>query len=223
MAAHVWTVFISIHAPREGSDPNDRMFTKMLQNFYPRSPRGERQPAANSSQAAYHFYPRSPRGERPLPPSPATVQVADFYPRSPRGERPLAQRCIGKDGKISIHAPREGSDLVHLIDMGVEYDFYPRSPRGERLLPTGPGGGHADFYPRSPRGERPWCWRLMLGRCLFLSTLPARGATLNGNQWWQGFAFLSTLPARGATADIDGIGTKRVRISIHAPREGSDF
>ena len=58
---------------------------------------------------------------------------------------------------------------------------------------------------------------------LFLSTLPARGAT----QLPAGLApdveqFLSTLPARGATSIEAAFETKTLKISIHAPREGSD-
>ena len=34
---------ISIHAPREGSDPDPRAYKAKQRNFYPRSPRGERQ------------------------------------------------------------------------------------------------------------------------------------------------------------------------------------
>ena len=57
---------------------------------------------------------------------------------------------------------------------------------------------------------------------LFLSTLPARGATgwLRPPRIWPRI-FLSTLPARGATRLKlrDFLGET---ISIHAPREGSD-
>ena len=101
------------------------------------------------------------------------------------------------------------------------------------------------FYPRSPRGERllPYWQGSILAR--FLSTLPARGATvptaetcavpaaisihapregsdaLCSGQRLDSLKFLSTLPARGATLGW------RCRcdcgnISIHAPREGSD-
>ena len=57
-----------------------------------------------------------------------------------------------------------------------------------------------DFYPRSPRGERLYDY---------------------GNNTAQ-FLFLSTLPARGATYDLNE-DDKRLEISIHAPREGSDL
>ena len=39
---HPHLVGISIHAPREGSDPNRTPFRGYSNNFYPRSPRGER-------------------------------------------------------------------------------------------------------------------------------------------------------------------------------------
>ena len=55
----------------------------------------------------------------------------------------------------------------------------------------------------------------------FLSTLPARGATLTFLVFLAVLVFLSTLPARGATG-IDQRDGRVAGISIHAPREGSD-
>ena len=57
---------------------------------------------------------------------------------------------------------------------------------------------------------------------IFLSTLPAMGATLAVKAHAAVDAlFLSTLPARGATKD--GYWSPATKaISIHAPREGSD-
>ena len=80
-------------------------------NFYPRSPCGERQPAAGilgsnplisihallaesdlikrSTPSHYpHFYPRSPCGERPRGGGFSLLYPQHFYPRSPCGERP---------------------------------------------------------------------------------------------------------------------------------------
>ena len=79
---------------------------------------------------------------------------------------------------------------------------------------------------------------------LFLSTLPARGATFFWAMYLAGRRFLSTLPARGATQAAEmstcdglnfyprsprgerplkaGVRWWQVDISIHAPREGSD-
>ena len=118
-------------------------------------------------------------------------------------------RCIpNRRNSISIHAPREGSDVKCRLRFGQRVDFNPRSPRGERLQilhpalaqsafqSTLPARGattcvsvidsdYRDFNPRSPRGERP---RLRLAPDTsigFQSTLPARGATMYAElvQW----------------------------------------
>ena len=104
--------------------------------------------------------------------------------------------------------------------------------------------GYINFYPRSPRGERRNGLQVLHRRAIFLSTLPARGATSTaavailrtyisihapreGSDMsacaasLQIFTFLSTLPARGATARAVQL-RQRFQISIHAPREGSD-
>ena len=57
---------------------------------------------------------------------------------------------------ISIHAPREGGDLM----------FLRRGPRN-----------FFDFNPRPPRGGRRNLWPLCLALWVFQSTPPARGAT----------------------------------------------
>ena len=108
------------------------------------------------------------------------------------------------DGRISIHAPREGSDTstaacVSLQDMLFLSTLPARGATCCRLASQVP---LQDFYPRSPRGERRSANACRIWLMVFLSTLPARGATLTiaGSQrFWS--LFLSTLPARGATMD----------------------
>ena len=144
---------------------------------------------------------------------------------------------------ISIHAPREGSDPHSRDKEAGRSDFYPRSPRGERLVIRRCHREQWDFYPRSPRGERLRVILNPVGNLLFLSTLPARGATFDIPGYDDELLFLSTLPARGATREpytedlsIGFLSTLPARgatcyafsrlsfwpISIHAPREGSD-
>ena len=62
----------------------------------------------------------------------------------------------------------------------------------------------------------------MAQRRRFQSTLPARRATVFGGRNTESGAFQSTLPARGATCEYRQHAF-RARISIHAPRTGSDF
>ena len=77
------------------------------------------------------------------------------------------------------------------------------------------------FNPRSPHGERRPHTISSRAPYTFQSTLPARGATaICWTSLW-GWIFQSTLPARGATI-LRLRQHLRHRISIHAPRTGSD-
>jgi len=101
---------------------------------------------------------------------------------------------------ISIHAPRGGSDIEPGYTGRRHINFNPRSPRRERRFArTMLSNLTMDFNPRSPRRERP------------IFGFSAGYARL----------FQSTLPAEGATkCRIAALHT--TRISIHAPRGGSD-
>ena len=146
----------------------------------------------------------------------------NFNPRSPHGERLSTHTANSPDVTISIHAPRTGSDQMEEKTKTAGTDFNPRSPHGER---------------------RPAEWRTpMIYK--FQSTLPARGATEMKLPNSSADLFQSTLPARGATpGDCDSVscyfdfnprsphGERLLvhqdnhaffRISIHAPRTGSD-
>ena len=192
---------ISIHAPREGSDVTVANRLTDRQNFYPRSPRGERQAQRTPVLFLRYFYPRSPRGERRLHHR-AVDELTIISIHAPReGSDPNAFTAASTSSAISIHAPREGSDLLQMWFSADDEDFYPRSPRGERPDRADRGGtGRSYFYPRSPRGER----------------RQKQTPTPREKE------FLSTLPARGATAFARPI-LKFLKISIHAPREGSDL
>ena len=145
-------------------------------DFNPRSPRGERlMPVIMWALSLANFNPRSPRGER-LGVGKYRDVLADFNPRSPRGERLWQKNCIlfwsrisihapregsdfcarasRADSLISIHAPREGSDLFFFARLTFARNFNPRSPRGERRRGAPSFARQGDFNPRSPRGER---------------------------------------------------------------------
>ena len=103
-------------------------------------------------------------------------------------------------GRISIHAPREGSDQE-------------RERQQQR--------SHISIH--APReGSDGSNLSIQLTDAQFLSTLPARGATQDAVRHAVHLVgFLSTLPARGATeGSFRGLAVED--ISIHAPREGSD-
>ena len=190
------------------------------QNFYPRSPRGERQKEMQHLLNLLYFYPRSPRGER-QPKHVKTGKRGGFLSTLPaRGAtRILADLFV--DNEISIHAPREGSDLL-ITDMVLpSCYFYPRSPRGERpdkvavgeitlkFLSTLPARGATQRRPPAPPAER------------FLSTLPARGATISPPSLGVAGGFLSTLPARGATPRAVHPGEEQQRFLSTLPARGA--
>ena len=148
-----------------------------------------------------YFNPRSPRGER------LSISVFrfwrrfDFNPRSPRGERLILTNRSLIRIRISIHAPREGSDVLIIC-------FWSLFCRFQSTLPAR-GATKALDTNKAPMQ--------------FQSTLPARGATLarRKSRWQSGISihapregsdavvkltellseqFQSTLPARGATS-----------------------
>ncbi len=123
---------------------------------------------------------------------------------------------------ISIHAPRTGSDGVVAILCGIGFLFQSTLPaRGATFSQYLLHPSLKYFNPRSPHGERP-SPRLATTTCpLFQSTLPARGATYRTGEFCASPSFQSTLPARGATGKHP-VYYHQGKISIHAPRTGSD-
>ena len=104
---------ISIHALLAESDMRPKNRKKRHNNFYPRSPCGERrqQRTATLPRVRY-FYPRSPCGERHLVLSLRTDGKKHFYPRSPCGERLIDAIDVSKHQGISIHALLAESDTA---------------------------------------------------------------------------------------------------------------
>ena len=145
---------ISIHAPRVGSDRQDDVLGGGKSHFNPRSPCGERQYCGAIRDGQKYFNPRSPCGER-------------HYVKDADGIRLLFQSTLPVWGatrhacacshvrRISIHAPRVGSDQ-------------PCGALAARI---------SHFNPRSPCGERPTLYRYLPVYRVFQSTLPVWGAT----------------------------------------------
>ena len=169
-------LFISIHAPREGSDHLNH----------------------DEDKEAVEF-------QSTLPAKRATA---------------LASR-YADSRDISIHAPREGSDKrgAALADHGN--NFNPRSPWEERQGTTEQQYIEFEFQSTLPVGGATGEKARMMSEWEFQSTLPAGGATNGLRQGGVVSQFQSTLPAGGATI-TDLINVVIFRISIHAPRGGSD-
>ena len=214
---------ISIHAPREGSDPALGLPSYRLLNFYPRSPRGERPSGTSALHGTLEFL-------STLPARGATGDKRVYFQKRP----------------ISIHAPREGSDVMFGTATRRFYRFLSTLPARGATDPPNDAGYIEIFLSTLPaRGATLrmwWIWRKNSisihapregsdhgtpptppRRATFLSTLPARGATSCAVNVYPHGGFLSTLPARGATWELSDRERQIVAISIHAPREGSDL
>ena len=169
---------ISIHAPREGSDKQGHGTISPTTHFYPRSPRGERPGAEGLATAYSRISIHAPREGSDGRCGCSRWRWSHFYPRSPRGERPYRLLLVRPPGLISIHAPREGSDLpvpmMNILNGGISI----HAPReGSDAAAGWAAPQREDFYPRSPRGERQRYDETGHPYLVFLSTLPARGAT----------------------------------------------
>ena len=107
--------------------------------------------------------------------------------------------CMLPAGRISIHAPRTGSDvrrqpLRRVLRISIHA---PRTGSDQSALKRWKGA--RNFNPRSPHGERQVAALSDSLFGLFQSTLPARGATQFSIYFKFRKEFQSTLPARGAT------------------------
>ncbi len=85
----------------------------------------------NIGSVPMYFNPRSPDGERPSPPG-ISPKPERFQSTLPGWGATLHQRAQGDKMKISIHAPRMGSDSRGAHRAEDHRNFNPRSPDGER-------------------------------------------------------------------------------------------
>ena len=123
---------------------------------------------------------------------------------------------------ISIHAPRMGSDRSLSRSSYRTLHFNPRSPDGERRVANAIFDGVRAISIHAPRMGSDAMARtrqeIIIG---FQSTLPGWGATFNVIGDVGAGVFQSTLPGWGATQQRRH-PVQQGRISIHAPRVGSD-
>ena len=148
---------ISIHAPLAGSDPRCASGSQAIRISIHAPLAGSDSCRAAGRSPARHFNPRSPCGERPT--------SRRRPPRSPRFQSTLPLRGAtrlahpgGARAPISIHAPLAGSDAHPVC---LPYDFHISI--------------HAPLAGSDQNGSSS-----SSGNSIFQSTLPLRGATLDG-------------------------------------------
>ena len=215
--------WISIHAPRVGSDAVVALVRGAYLRFQSTLPVwGATRSSGSLTRRPMRFQStlpvwgatrrpgRSSRGaggfQSTLPVWGATRQGADKMPA-----------CV-----ISIHAPRVGSDDRIRWPPPQPTYFNPRSPCGERPPAVRQCGQWHPISIHAPRVGSDWVYNTHRKRPKkFQSTLPVWGATLLWPQRPGSWRFQSTLPVWGATLG-PGLSPPGKTISIHAPRVGSD-
>ena len=148
---------------------------------------------------------------------------AHFNPRSPHGERRATGMHPFSAMRISIHAPRTGSDLQQTMLYLLRLISIHAPRTGSDFLPPPSSPARAIFQSTLPaRGATALRRTAHRRSSRFQSTLPARGATSSKSLIAACTTFQSTLPARGATRRTHKPEGFQIKISIHAPRTGSD-
>ena len=149
---------ISIHAPRVGSDIFRPLHCRLLHNFNPRSPCGERRLRQGASSRCGLFQStlpvwgatgllmgrkrnnpisiHAPRVGSDESTPPRWLSRIYFNPRSPCGERPHGARAERRAVLISIHAPRVGSDYLCMLNQIAYYEFQSTLPVWGATVPT---------------------------------------------------------------------------------------
>ena len=187
--------------PARGATQRHHPRRRRLLYFNPRSPHGERLPTPGLSDVAKgHFNPRSPHGERPGGDA-GQHRHRHFNPRSPHGERPLRITLSERTSKISIHAPRTGSDRGSTPQASRRRRFQSTLPARGATTPGERTGGYNCISIHAPRTGSDTPRVLGSPSDGFISIHAPR----TGSDWKQKFrasmrfSFQSTLPARGAT------------------------
>ena len=147
----------------------------------------------------------------------------DFNPRPPRGGRHHPHNNDRQKDIISIHAPREGGDIViHILSRSQIISIHAPREGGDQTAKDADAA--TDISIHAPReGGDPKISKPTANSGKFQSTPPARGATFvyGCSAYFSGH--FNPRPPRGGrpgwiTGTASGLG-----ISIHAPREGGDF
>ena len=171
---------ISIHAPRVGSDFSKPKILRLVQNFNPRSPCGER-PSVYSRMAEFQkiFQSTLPVWGATILPNAGRI-AGQFQSTLPVWGATDDSGDIDTGLAISIHAPRVGSDVPSPMIKGIGSNFNPRSPCGERLAVDRDFKSQSGISIHAPRVGSDGTEDLTpYFDALFQSTLPVWGATIS--------------------------------------------
>ena len=123
-------------------------------NFYPRPPRGGRQPGCRPRCRFSKISIHALREEGDESQHHTVAFPLDFYPRPPRGGRQLARRLQGvQQGFLSTPSARRATGDVDRVEATIDISIHALREEGDDL-PCSRYLEIQDFYPRPPRGGR---------------------------------------------------------------------
>ena len=190
-------------------------------HFNPRSPHGERQQLKAVNNRDGYFNPRSPHGERhdacilpdscfrfqsTLPARGATetllncTETAKISIHAPRTGSDCDVHEFFGVAVISIHAPRTGSDQILRAVLGAVLISIHAPRTGSDIPPSIVLPPFSNFNPRSPHGERRCTRSFTFARPNFNPRSPHGERPFSDSPLSHAVTFQSTLPARGATS-----------------------
>ena len=201
--SNLWSIFLSTPSVRRAT-PSRHFLLRADAYFYPRPPRGGRQPGLAGRKDISYFYPRPPRGGRRLW-STDTVGRVRFLstPSARRATLRPSDRRGAPD--ISIHALREEGDRPSRPSPHSHRHFYPRPPRGGRL----PGrqlhqlSSRISIHALREEGDTGPPKQVKI-TVQFLSTPSARRATLQCLVTWSSHRYFYPRPPRGGRPSAAG-------------------
>ena len=141
--------------PARGATPRIRAVSRGWTGFNPRSPRGER-PVYQRKGNVFAMFQSTLPARGATPPLDCISIAFNVSIHAPREGSDLRSEIIGRLQSVSIHAPREGSDVfvaVLVVNVGAFQSTLPARGATKIHKMSLPGG--ICFNPRSPRGERP--------------------------------------------------------------------
>ena len=194
-------VEVSIHAPREGCDYRLRGITRRPLRFNSRTPGGVRRVRALTPSALDVKFQFTHPGRGATTYTAKSLQAyLRFNSRTPGGVRPARRRPRRCGGYVSIHAPREGCDIVVDLCKVTKYGFNSRTPGGVRRRVYVPPYAHLGFQFTHP-GRGATYFLLFIGGNLisFNSRTPGGVRRYLGGRHYCPYGFQFTHPGRGAT------------------------
>mgnify|MGYP006911765297 CR=1 FL=1 len=193
---------ISIHAPRAGGDREHSAPPIAAQgNFNPRPPCGGRPFCAILAHVVHYFNPRPPCGGRRRYRRGHGGHGRDFNPRPPCGGRPRNLAPCGREQTFQSTPPVRGA-TASLYSTLTQDDISIHAPRA---------------------GGDPTPQIVTAGAGVFQSTPPVRGATIFGITHNTPHKNFNPRPPCGGRLTKLDRWSRKVKISIHAPRAGGDF